>query len=116
MNNPTVIALGITAFGKREFGTTLVYSQSIGLTIWALIDLGRHWLITDPKKQPQRLIWIVPVSVMVGYLIGTMLAAALLGQGMMREWAAQPRSTRGEVFRLIQKTAGENGRKAFQNQ
>lgn len=91
----TVIALGITAFGDREFGTTLVYSQSIGLTIWALIDLGRHWLITDPKNQTQRLIWIVPVSVMVGYLVGTMLADALLGHDMMSEWAAQPRSALG---------------------
>ena len=69
-----MIALGITAFGDREFGTTLVYAQSIGLTIWVLIDLGRHWLITDPKNQAQRLVWIAPVSVMVRYLIGTILA------------------------------------------
>lgn len=91
----TVIALGITAFGEREFGTTLVYSQSIGLTIWALIDLGRHWLITEPKNQGQRLIWIVPLSVMVGYSIGTILADAILGHNMMSEWAARPRSSLG---------------------
>ena len=37
----TLIAMGLTLGGSRGFGLNLLYSQCIGLSIWALVDLGR---------------------------------------------------------------------------
>ena len=91
----TVIALGITVFGEHSFGQNLIYSQCIGLSIWGLIDFGRLWLIHDWSTQWRRLVLMVPLGVVVGYVLGTLAADALVGQATLPYWATQPRKTIG---------------------
>ena len=82
----TVIALVLTLAGQghglglRALGVNLLYSQCIGLAIWALIDLGRVWLTPDEATQWPRLFGIVPSGVVLGYLGGTLAADTLLGK------------------------------------
>ncbi|MDD5030195.1 MAG: hypothetical protein PHH58_11945, partial [Rhodoferax sp.] len=99
----TAIALGITAFGVHDLLSNLVYSQAIGLSIWALIDTGQYQLIGD-DTQWWRLFWIVPVSVVLGYLAGTALAGALLAHSGFDYWVDQPRRAWG--FLLVSLVAG----------
>ena len=81
----TVIALGLTLAstghgdGLQALGMNLLYSQCIGLAIWGLIDLGRLWLTPDEPRHWPRLVGIVPVGVVLGYLAGTLVADTLLG-------------------------------------
>ena len=100
----TVIALGITVFGEHSFGQNLIYSQCIGLSIWGLIDFGRLWLIHDWSTQRRRLVLIVPLGVVVGYVLGTLAADALVGQATLPYWATQPRKAIG--FLVLSLVAG----------
>ena len=74
----TAIAVGITVFGEYDLLSNLVFSQCIGLSIWALIDTAQFKLIKDYDTQWRRLFWIVPAAVVLGYLFGTTLAGVLL--------------------------------------
>ncbi|MEY4265772.1 MAG: hypothetical protein RIS90_307 [Pseudomonadota bacterium] len=65
--------------GLQALGKNLLYSQCIGLAIWGLIDLGRLWLTPDEPRHWPRLVGIVPVGVVLGYLAGTLVADTLLG-------------------------------------
>jgi len=91
----TVIALGITLFGQRGFGASLVYAQCIGMSIWALTDFSRLWLIRDWNTQWRRLVLLVPLGVIIGNLLGTLLADALLGTRLHDYWTAEPARTAG---------------------
>lgn len=81
----TLIALALTlthsghGVGLHAFGLNLLYSQCIGLASWGLIDLGRAWLTPDEPRQWPRLVGIVPVGVVLGYLAGTLVADTLVG-------------------------------------
>ena len=89
----SLIALGLTLWGSKPFGTNFVYSQLIGLSIWALIDFGRLWLVDDWESQWHRLVLLVPVGVVGGYALGTLGADALLGRPVLDQWIEQPRHT-----------------------
>ena len=91
----TLIALALTLFGDRPFGQNLLYSQLIGLSIWALIDVGRLWLITNWETQWSRLVFLVPAAVVAGYLLGTLAGDAVLARAPGDAWLAQPRRTLG---------------------
>ncbi|MDE2419324.1 MAG: hypothetical protein KGN32_16120, partial [Burkholderiales bacterium] len=91
----SVIALGITAFGEHDFSSNWVYSQCIGLSIGSLIVLGMRWLIPDWETQWRRIVFIVPLAAVAGFLLGTALADALLGTDSMAYWHAQPRMAWG---------------------
>jgi sensor histidine kinase YesM len=91
----TVIALGITTFGSNSFVTNLVYSQCIGLIIWGLIDLGHPWLLREKAQHWRRLFWFVPLCVLLGYLLGTLLADWLLGSDTFSYWTHAPRNAFG---------------------
>jgi hypothetical protein len=93
----TTIAFGITAFGEHDLLSNLVYSQTIGLSIWALIDTSQYKLIRN-DTQWWRLLWIFPVSVVLGYLAGTTLAGAVLAHPGFDYWADQPRKAWGFLF------------------
>jgi signal transduction histidine kinase len=94
----TIIALGISTFVTHQFMASMVYSQCIGLSCWGLIDLSRVWLVTDSKRHWRRLFWIVPISVCVGYVLGTMAGDALLGYQSMNGWTEEPRKALGYLF------------------
>ena len=91
----TLIALFLTLIGTRGFWNNMVYSQCIGLSIWVLIDFTRLTLITDWATQRTRLIWIVPISVILGYVLGLVLAGQLMGDDAVSFIWAEPRKTLG---------------------
>jgi signal transduction histidine kinase len=91
----SLIALGLTLWGSTPFGSNFVASQLIGLSIWALIDFGRLWLVDDWDTQWHRLVILVPFGVVGGYLIGTLAADLLHGRPMLERWVAQPRHALG---------------------
>jgi sensor histidine kinase YesM len=99
-----VIALGISAFDGHGLISNWVYSQCIGLSIWALIEAAHATLIRDYETQLHRIFWIVPVSVVLGYLAGTAISSALLGNHGVDFLIQQPRKALG--FLLISMTAG----------
>jgi len=91
----SLIALGLTLWGRSSFGSNFVYSQLIGLSIWALIDFGRLWLIDDWDTQWHRLVILVPVGVAAGYVLGTLAGDGLHGRPVLAHWLAQPRHSLG---------------------
>jgi signal transduction histidine kinase len=99
----TAIAVGITAFGEHDLLSNLVYSQAIGLSIWALIDTSQYKLVRN-DTQWWRLFWIVPVAVVLGYLAGTAMAGAALAHPGFDYWVDQPRKALG--FLLLSLAAG----------
>ncbi len=100
----TFIALSLTAFGGGDFGSNLVYSHFIGVSIWLLIEVALHFLLPNPKQQWRRLFLIVPVCVTLGYLVGLYGAAWLLGQQTQGLWSEHPRLVLG--YLLLSLTAG----------
>ena len=91
----SLIALGLTLWGSTPFGSNFVYSQLIGLSIWALIDFGRLWVIDDWDTQWYRLVLLVPFGVVGGYLLGTLAGDALHGRPVLAQWVTQPRHALG---------------------
>ncbi|HEY8905691.1 MAG TPA: histidine kinase [Rhodoferax sp.] len=100
----TLIALGIFAFDGHGLISNWVYSQCVGLSIWALIELGHDTLIRDYATQLHRMFWIVPVSVVLGYLAGTAISSALIGNHGVDYLIQQPRQALGFLF--VSMTAG----------
>ncbi len=86
------IAAGLTLVRDVGFGVNLLYSQCIGLSIWALVELGRHRFIQDQDTQAIRLLLIVPLAVGVGYTLGITAADALSGFNSWQHFMAQPRN------------------------
>lgn len=100
----TLIALGIAAFDQYGLVNSMVYSQSIGLSIWALIELGHYALIRDYDTQLHRMFWIVPPSVVLGYLAGTAISSILLDDQGFSFLIHQPHKALG--FLLVSMAAG----------
>jgi signal transduction histidine kinase len=100
----TLIALGISGFTDYGLWMNWVYSQCIGLSIWALVDFGQYWLIKDINLQWRRLFIIVPLSATLGYLLGTTLAQLLFPVHNFNFWIEQPRRALG--FLIISLLAG----------
>lgn len=100
----TVIALGITAFMQQNLWINLVYSQCIGLSIWALIDFGQYWLVSDLQLQWRRLFLIAPIGAALGYLLGTAAAQRFFPGHDFHHWSSHPNQALG--FLLISLVAG----------
>lgn len=94
----TVIAVGITVFGEHTLGANLLYSQCIGLCIAGLIDVGRYLLIREGSKHMPRLVAVVPLSVVLGFVCGSLLADTLLGNNTAQYWANSPNKALGMLF------------------
>ncbi|NBX22397.1 MAG: hypothetical protein EBR58_13950, partial [Betaproteobacteria bacterium] len=62
----TVIAIAITLFDNHSFGLNLVYSHFIGISIWAFIEVFNHFLVDNWQVHVHRLLFIVPVAVVLG--------------------------------------------------
>jgi hypothetical protein len=93
----SVIALGITVFGDHGYPDNWLYSQCIGLSIGALIHHGRHWLIRDWTNQWRRIVLIVPLATVAGFLIGSALGDWLSGGDSTKYWTRAPRKAQGYV-------------------
>ncbi|MBL0421022.1 histidine kinase [Ramlibacter sp. AW1] len=75
----TVIAVGLSLALSMPLLVNLVYSQAIGMAIWALIDIGQRVLVRDWQTQWRRLLVIVPVAAVAGFAIGLAIARAAGG-------------------------------------
>jgi sensor histidine kinase YesM len=94
----TVIALGITTFDEKGLVVNLVYSQCIGLSIWSLIEAAHGTLVRDYATQLHRMFWIVPASVVLGYLAGTAISSVLLAHQSLGLLVHEPRKALGFLF------------------
>ena len=75
----TLIAVAITVFGSRGFGTNLVFSLCIGLLTYATIDLSRHRLWPQGAPALLPVIVIAFLAAPVGWFGGSFIASQLLG-------------------------------------
>ncbi len=84
--NFVIAGLIATMHGGR-FGTTLVYAEAIGLSIWLLIEFGRRIAPRRSNGWPQgwRGIALVAIGCALGYVIGTTIADILFG---VSSWGA----------------------------
>lgn len=93
----TVIAVGITLFGHQGLGSNLVYSHCIGLCIATLIDAGRYLLIREWPAHMVRLVGVVPVGVVLGFLGDCLVADRLLGNNALLYWSGAPAKAFGKL-------------------
>jgi hypothetical protein len=100
----TLIGVSITVFGHHPLWGNLLYSQCIGLSIWGLVEWGRHRFIHHAETHWPRLVWIVPLAVVIGFFTGTTLADWMLGQSVINDVSNAPRRTLG--FLLVSLMAG----------
>lgn len=103
----TVLALAISAIKGDHFAPTLLYSQLIGLGIWAGIDGGRYLLSPTGWPGVRRMAVLVVVSVFVGYGLGLVLGNALLGRPLLASVNRLPSATVG--FLLMSLALGAFG-------
>lgn len=91
----TVIAVILWWLGLGTLDQQLVYSQAIGLSIWALTNAGAVLLSrpTDPGGFPKgwRLLILVPGCTVLGILLGVMVGDVYAGRPM---WALGPNHSR----------------------
>ena len=103
----TVLALAITVSGDQSFAANLLYSQLIGMTIWALIDGGRFLLSGDGWPGAPKMAGVVLVGVLTGYFGGSALADLLLGREPLQGFSRFPKAMTG--FLLMSLAAGVAG-------
>lgn len=103
----TVLAAAITLTGFHGFWANMVYSQLIGLTIWALIDGGRQMLASNGYPGAPAMAALVVGSVLVGYFGGSALGDLILGEMLLHGMSRSPRAMVG--FFLMSLAAGGFG-------
>ena len=91
----TVIATMLWLIRGHRWDVDMVYSQSIGLTTWLLIDIGAA-LMTRGTEVPWPTGWRVPVllaaGIVPGYVIGTVIGDAYRGGSNWDDWHGSPRA------------------------
>ncbi|MEO5688635.1 MAG: histidine kinase [Burkholderiaceae bacterium] len=82
----------ISMISGGRFGHTLVYSQCIGLSIWALVEFGRQRMPQGVNGWPVgwRAIALVALACAGGYAIGVSVADAIFGHSSWRDYVRQP--------------------------
>jgi Histidine kinase len=103
----TVIAAVLSVAGNHSFLQNMVYSQLIGISIWLLIDVGRH-LIHPQGHLTAKLAAIMTLSGgLVGYFIGSSLGDWVLGHPVLSGWRTAPNAMAG--FLLMSLLAATTG-------
>ena len=103
----TVLAVAITLTGHQGFAVNLLYSQLIGLTIWALIDAGRLLVFAQGWSTAPAMAGLVLVAVLVGYFGGSAAGDLLLGYPPLHGLNRFPKAMTG--FLLMSLAAGAVG-------
>jgi Histidine kinase len=98
------IAFTITAFGNQSLMQNMVYSQLIGLSIWALIDVGRHLLHPQGSLNMRQVVVLTLVGSLVGYFLGSAAGDMVMGHPLLGGWQIAPKSMAG--FLLMSLVAG----------
>ena len=89
----TVVALFLALPGRDSLWVNWVYSQCIGLLIWACIDGGRFVFHPRGQLTGWRMALLVMAGVVAGYSAGCLLANALLGRPVLLGLHGLPTST-----------------------
>src|ERR1017187_543308 len=97
----TLIAVALTAYGSKAFGTNLVYSLCIGLLTYASIDLPRRWLWPRGAASLLPVIVLALLAAPIGWFGGSFVASQLLGE----PWGPGSVS-RNAMFGFLALTAG----------
>ena len=87
-----VIAGLVTTMSGNRFGHVVLYAQCIGLSIWAIIEIGRRMRPGGVRAWPAG--WrgpaLVAVACALGYVIGVTLADTLFGYSSWPRYLHQP--------------------------
>jgi Histidine kinase len=100
----TMLALAITGFGHQSFANNLLYSQLIGLLIWALIDVGRFYLHPNGWPSTPAMVVLVAVATVGGYLGGSAIGNLINGFSALHGWSEFPKMMVG--YFLLSLVAG----------
>ncbi len=98
------IAATLTAFGKDSLGLNMLYSQLIGLSIWALIDGGRHVLHPLGHINMRQAMMLTFSGCVTGYFLGSAAGDVLRGFPPLHGWRHVPQQMAG--FLLLSLAAG----------
>jgi hypothetical protein len=91
----TVLAGVITVFGLHGFVQNLLYSQLIGMSIWAMIDVGRFYLFPSGWGAHGPMSLLVIASTLVGYLGGSAAGDVLMGFAPLHGLVRSPKTMVG---------------------
>src|SRR5262245_39823461 len=75
----TVIALLLTLGGYAGLRENFVFSQCIGLSVLAIVDVGRRVIFRGQPPRTIPMIALVALAIVGGWLAGTLIASAILG-------------------------------------
>ena len=88
-----LIALALAYLGNKPLDQQLVYSQAIGLSIWAFIDFGRFALPRDPRRgwpRGWRGLALTLAGIVFGYLLGTFIGDSYCQCSTWELWSYAP--------------------------
>ncbi len=107
----TLLAVAITVFGndllQGTFAAHLLYSQLIGMSIWALIDCGRFYIDPTGWGALPAMAALVVAATLVGYFGGSAVGDVLRGYPALHGWGKFPKPMAG--FLLMSLAAGTVG-------
>ncbi len=89
----TLIALGLTYLTDKPFDHQFVYSQAIGVSIWAFIDFGRFAFQGETRTgwpHGWRGVALTVAGIVFGYLVGTSIGDAYCGCSTLELWSYAP--------------------------
>jgi sensor histidine kinase YesM len=88
----TAISGLIVLLNHNPFGSTLVYGQCIGLSIWGVIEGGRRLIPAKPSGWPAGWLGVLLMAVgcTLGYAIGNSIANAIFGQSNWSYYFSKP--------------------------
>lgn len=99
-----LIAVLLTLFTHGSFTHSVIYSNLIGLSIWAFSEIGHRRFLYPGGNSRTRWALVVLGSVLLGYLLGSQIANALLGNASVFAGEIDPR--RAGLTLLISIVAG----------
>jgi signal transduction histidine kinase len=91
----TIIASVITIFGQNSFFENMVYSQWIGMSIWALIDIGRHAMHPLGHISAMQASAMTLAGGLAGYFFGSAMGDLTLGHELLGGWKSAPEAMAG---------------------
>ena len=107
----TLLAVAITVFGndllQGTFAAHLLYSQLIGMSVWALIDCGRFYIDPTGWGALPAMAALVVAATLVGYFGGSAVGDVLRGYPALHGWSQIPKPMAG--FLLMSLAAGTVG-------
>ncbi|MDM0104118.1 histidine kinase [Variovorax sp. J22R24] len=89
----SLIATALAISGRGAWGAQFVYSLSIGMISWLVIDVGRLMLSPDPRKLwPNGIkgVLLVLVGITAGFLGGNAIGDAWTGAPLLEFWTFAP--------------------------